>query len=135
MGEFLVFGPSFDTCLDHLTQILNVCVKKCLVLSWETSHFMVKEGVVLGHLISSEGLEVDKAKVKVIQDLELPKSIRELHSFLGYVGFYQRFIRNFAKVSKPLTSLLWKDKDFIIKENGNQAFLQLKQCLVEATIL
>ena len=133
--DFSVFGPSFDTCLEHLTQILNVCVKKCLVLSWEKSHFMLREGIVLGHLVSSKGLEVDKAKVKVIQDLVLPKSIKELRSFLGHVGFYCRFIQDFAKVLKPLTSLLCKEKDFIIEEEGKQAFMQLKRSLVEAPIL
>ena len=66
MDNFLIFGSSFDACLEHLTQILDVCVKKRLVLSWEKSHFMVREGIVLGHLVSSKGLEVEKAKVEVI---------------------------------------------------------------------
>ena len=116
MDDFSVFGPSFDACLEHLTQILGVCVKKCLVLSWEKSHFMVREGIVLGHLVSSKGLEVDKAKVEVIQDITLPKSIRELKSFLGHFGFFRYFIQDFAKVSKSLTSLLCKEKDFIIEK-------------------
>ena len=116
-------------------QILDICVKKRLVLSWEKSHFKVREGIVLGNLVSSKGLEVDKAKVEVIQDLALPKSIRELRSFLGHVGFYRCFIQDFAKFSKPLTYLLCKEKDFIIKEEGKHAFMQLKQALVEAPIL
>ena len=122
MDDFSVFRLSFDACLEHLTQILDVCVKKRLVLSWEKSHFMVREGIVLGHLVSSKGLEVDKAKVEVIQDLALPKSIRELRSFLGHVDFYHHFIKNFAKVFKPLTSLLCKEKDFINEEEGKHAF-------------
>ena len=96
---------------------------------------MVREGRVLGHLVSSKGLEVDKAKVEVIQDLTLPKSIKELRSFHGHVGFYRHFIRDFAKVSKPLTSLLCKDNDFIIEEEGKQVCMQLKQSFVEAPIL
>ena len=135
MDDFSVFGLSFDACLEHLMQILDVCVDKRLVLSWEKSHFMVREGIVLGHLVSSKGLEVDKAKVKVIQDLALPKSIREFISFLGHVGFYRCFIQDFAKVSKPLTSILCKEKDFIIEEEGKHAFMQLKRSLVEASIL
>ena len=99
------------------------------------SHFMVREGIVLGHLVSSKGLEVDKAKVEVIQDLPLPKPIRELRSFLGHVGFYHHFIQDFAKVTKPLTSLLCKEKDFIIEEEGKHTIMQLKQSLVEAPIL
>ena len=74
-------------------------------------------------------------KIKRLQDLALPKSIRELRSFLGHAGFYRRFIKDFSKVSKPLTSLLCKEKDFIIKEEGKHAFMQLKQSLVEAPIL
>ena len=135
MDNFSVFGPSFDALLQHLMQILDVCIKKRLVLSWEKSHFMVRESIVLGHLVSSNALEVDKAKVEVIQDLALPKSIRELKSFLGHVSFYRRFIQDFAKISKPLTSLFCKDKDFIIEEEGKHAFMQLKQSLVEAPIL
>ena len=102
MDSFLVFGPSFDACLENLTQILDVCVKKHLVLRWEMSHFMVREGIVLGHLLSSKGFEVDKAKVEGIEDLAHPKSIRELRSFLGHVGFYRHFIQDFSKVSKPM---------------------------------
>ena len=96
---------------------------------------MVREGIGLGHLVSSKGLEVDKANVEVIQDLAFPKSIRELRSFQGHVGFYRRFIQDFPKVSKPLTSLLCKEKDFIIEEEGKHTFMQLKQSLVEAPIL
>ena len=93
INDFSVFVPSFDACLEHLTQILDVCVKKRLVLSWEKSHFMVREGIVLGHLVSSKGLEVDKAKVEVIQDLALPTSIRELRSFLGMSVFIVALFR------------------------------------------
>ena len=69
---------------------------------------------------------INKAKVEVIQDLALPKSIRELRSFIGHVGFYRRFIQDFPKVSKPLTSLLCKEKYFIIEEEGKHAFMHLK---------
>ena len=135
MDDFSVFGSSFDAFLEYLTQILDICIKKRLVLNWENSHFMVREGIVLGHLVSSKGLKVVKAKVEVIQDLALPKMVRELRSFLGHVKFYRRLIHDFPKVSKPLTSLLYKEKDFIIEEEGKHAFMQLKRSLVEASIL
>ena len=86
---------------------------------------MIRDGIVLGHFVSSKGLEVDKAKVEVIHDLALPMSIRKLRSF----------IQDFAKLSKPLTSLLCKEKYFIIEEEGKHAFMQLKYSLVEAPIL
>ena len=96
---------------------------------------MVREGIVLGHLVSSKGLEVDKAKVEVIQDIAFSKLIRDLRSFLGHVGFNRHFIQDFLKVSKPLTSHLCKEKDLIIEEEGKHAFMQLKRALVEAPIL
>ena len=135
MDDFFVFGDDFDSCLDHLTKILEVCVRKRLVLSWEKSHFMVREGVVLGHLVSGKVLEVDKTKIEVFQNLPLPTTLRDLRSFLGHVRFYRRFIRDFAKVSKPLTTLLCKDKDFFIHKEGERAFEMLKLALIEAPIL
>ena len=66
MDDFSVFGDSFDQCLHHLTLVLQRCVKKNLVLNWEKCHFMVKQGIVLGHIISSKGIEVDKAKVSFL---------------------------------------------------------------------
>ena len=90
---------------------------------------------MLGHLVSGKGLEVDKAKIEVIQNLPLPTTLRDLRSFLGHVGFYRRFIRDFAKVSKPLTTLLCKDKDFFIDKEGEREFEMLKLALIEAPIL
>ena len=66
MDNFSVFRNDFESCLPHLMKILEVCIRKRLVLNWEKSHFTVREGVVLGHIISSKGLEVDKAKIEVI---------------------------------------------------------------------
>ena len=96
---------------------------------------MVREGVVLGHLVLGKRLEVQNAKIEVIQNLPLPTTLQDLRSFLGHVGFYRRFIRDFAKVSKPLTTLLCKDKDFFIDKEGERAFEMLKLVLIEAPIL
>ena len=92
MEDFSVFGNDFKSFLAHVTKILEVCVRKWLVLNWEKSHFMVREGVVLEEIVSSKGLEVDKAKIEVIQNLPLPSTVKDLRSFLGHVGFYRRFI-------------------------------------------
>ena len=90
---------------------------------------------MLGHIISRKELEVDETKIEVIQNLPLPATIRDLRSFLGLIGFYRRFIQDFEKVSKPLTTLLCKDKEFIIDEKGKRAFVMLKQAMIEAPIL
>ena len=70
---------------------------------------MVRQGIVLGHIISEKGIEVDKAKVKLIVKLPSPTNIKGVRQFLGNAGFYRRFIKDFSKLSKPLCELLAKD--------------------------
>nr|GEX70559.1 reverse transcriptase domain-containing protein [Tanacetum cinerariifolium] len=144
-----VFGNSFETCLSRLDKILQRCEDTKLCLNWEKSHFMVKEGIVLGHKISRNGIEVDKAKVDisrngievdkakvdVITKLLHPTTVKGIRSFLGHVGFYRRFIKDFSKISRPMTHLLEKDTPFIFSEDCIKAFQTLKQKLTEAPIL
>ena len=78
---------------------------------------MVTEGIVLGHMISAAGLEVDQAKVSIIRNLMLPTTVKGIRSFLGYVGFYRRFIRDFSKIARPLCRLLEKDTKFYFDES------------------
>ncbi|KAL5789532.1 hypothetical protein ACOSQ2_004420 [Xanthoceras sorbifolium] len=86
MDDFSVFGSSFDVCLANLALVLKRCEETNLVLNWEKCHFMVKEGIVLGHRISSTGIEVDRAKIEVIEKLPPPTSVRGIRSFLGHAG-------------------------------------------------
>ncbi|GKC65991.1 reverse transcriptase domain-containing protein [Tanacetum coccineum] len=102
---------------------------------WEKSHFMVKEGIVLGHKISKKGIEVDKAKIDVIAKLPHPTTVKGIRSFLGHAGFYRRFIKDFSKISRPMTHLLEKNTPFIFSEECIQAFQTLKKKLTEAPIL
>ncbi|GJV30704.1 reverse transcriptase domain-containing protein [Tanacetum coccineum] len=84
MDDFSVFGNSFGTCLSHLDKMLKRCEDTNLCLNWEKSHFMVKKGIVLGHKISKNGIEVDKAKVNVIAKLPHPTTVKGIRSFLGH---------------------------------------------------
>ncbi|GKE46889.1 reverse transcriptase domain-containing protein [Tanacetum coccineum] len=78
MDDFSVFGNTFKTCLSHLDKMLKQCEDTNLCLNWEKIHFMVKEGIVLGHKISKNGIEVDKAKVDVIAKLPHPTTVNEI---------------------------------------------------------
>ncbi|GJW16676.1 reverse transcriptase domain-containing protein [Tanacetum coccineum] len=135
MDDFLVFGNSFSTCLTNLDKMLKRCEDTNLALNWEKSHFMVKEGIVLGHKISKKGIEVDKAKIDVISKLPHPTTVKGIRSFLGHAGFYRRFIKDFSKISRPMTHLLEKNTPFIFSEECIQAFQTLKKKLTEAPIL
>ena len=92
MDDFAVVGNSYERCLSHFSEVFKRCEDRNLVLNSEKCHFMVKEGIVLGHPISEKGIEVARAKVKVIDRLPPPTSVKGLRSFLGHAGFYQRFI-------------------------------------------
>ncbi|GJS27127.1 reverse transcriptase domain-containing protein [Tanacetum coccineum] len=91
---------------------------------------MVKEGIVLGHKISKNGIEVDKAKVDVIAKLPHPTTVKGVRSFLGHAGFYRRFIKDFSKISRPMTHLLEKNTPFIFSDECIQAFQTLKKKLL-----
>nr|GEW44108.1 reverse transcriptase domain-containing protein [Tanacetum cinerariifolium] len=99
------------------------------------SRFMVKEGIVLGHKISNNEIEVDKAKVDVIAKLTHPITVKGIRSFLGHADFYQRFIQDFSKIARPMTRILEKDTPFFFSNECVEAFQTLKKKLTKALIL
>ncbi|GJZ36030.1 reverse transcriptase domain-containing protein [Tanacetum coccineum] len=135
MDYFSVFGDSFSFCLSYLDKMLKRCEDIKLVLNWEKCHFMLKEGIVLGHKILKSGIEVDRAKVDVIAKLPPPTSVKGIRSFLGHTGFYRRFIQDFSKIARPMTHLLEKETPFIFSTECREAFETLKKKLTESPIL
>ncbi|GKB88750.1 reverse transcriptase domain-containing protein [Tanacetum coccineum] len=135
MDDLSVFGDSFSTCLSHLEKMLKWCEDTNLALNWEKSHFMVKEGIVLGHKISKSGIEVNRAKVEVIAKLHHPTTVKGVCSFLGHADFYRRFIQDFSKIARPMTHLLEKETPFFFSKECIESFNTLKRKLTEAPIL
>ncbi|RDY13832.1 Retrovirus-related Pol polyprotein, partial [Mucuna pruriens] len=116
MDDFTVYAESFDACLNNLSKVLKRCIDTNLVLNFEKCHFMVTEGIVLGHLVSNRGIEVDKAKIDVITSLPNPTS-------------------DFSKLALPLSTLLQKDMEFNFDQPYIEAFQELKSILTSAPIL
>ena len=135
MDDITVFGNSFDNCLTNLENVLKRCEEKGLVLNWEKCHFMTDSGIVLGHVVSSKGIEVDKAKIEVISKLPSPKTVRDIRSFLGHAGFYRRFIKDFSTISRPLCNLLLKDATFEWTEECQKSFQKIISLLTSAPIM
>jgi len=106
-----------------------------LVLNWEKCHFMLQEGVVLGHTVSNRGNKVDKAKVAVIEKLPPPISVMGVKSFFRHVGFYRRFIKDFLKIAKPLTQLLVTDAPFGFNKEWLSGFHKWKEALISTPIM
>ena len=117
MDDFSVYGNSFDDCLANLEKVLVTYEEVNLVLNWEKCHFMVQKGIVLGHMVSSQGIEVDRVNVEVIEKLLPPVNVKGIRSFLENAGFYRRFIPKFSKIARPLTELLAKDVPFVFSED------------------
>nr|GEW98558.1 retrovirus-related Pol polyprotein from transposon 17.6 [Tanacetum cinerariifolium] len=116
-------------------KMLKWCEDTNLCLNWEKSHFMVKEGIIPGHKISKNGIEVDKAKVEVIAKLPHFTIVKGIRSFLGYAGFYRRFIQDFLKIARPMTRILEKDTPLFFSKECVEAFQTLKRKLSKAPIL
>ncbi|GJT51704.1 putative nucleotidyltransferase, ribonuclease H [Tanacetum coccineum] len=135
MDDFSVFGNSFNQCLNNLDKMFSRCEKTNLALNWEKCHFMVKEGIVLGHKISRKGIKVDKSKIDVIAKLPYPINVKGVRSFFEHAGFYRRFIKDFSMISKPMTQLLMKDAKFDFSEDCKKAFNKLKEKLTTAPII
>ena len=135
MDDFSVMGNSFDNCLENLRAVLARCEETNLVLNWEKCHFMVQEGIVLGHRISARGIEVDKAKIEAIEKLPPPSSVKGIRSFLGHAGFYRRFIKDFSQIAKPLSNLLVQGIPFEFDSQCLHAFTVLKDKLISAPIV
>ncbi|KAG9450627.1 hypothetical protein H6P81_010592 [Aristolochia fimbriata] len=114
--------------------VLTRCEDNNLVLNWEKCHFMVNEGIVLGHKISEKGIEVDREKVEVIEKLPPPTNIKGIRSFLGHAGFCRRFIKDFSKIAKLLSNLM-KDVKFDFNDECLHAFKLLKEKLISTPIV
>ena len=135
MDDFLVYGSSFENCLENLETVLQRCQDKNIALNWGKCHFMVTEGIVLGHKIFTASLEVDQAKVVIIKTLLPPTTVKGIRSFLRHAGFYRKFIKYFSKISRPLCRLLEKDANFDFDELYKAAFDEIKSRLVTAPIM
>ena len=105
------------------------------MLNWEKCHFMVHQGIVLGHIISNQGIEVDKEKFELIVKLPSPKNVKGVRQFLSHAGFYRRFIKDFSKLARPFFELLVKDAKFVWDDRCQRIFEELKLFLTTTPIV
>ncbi|CAN6455646.1 unnamed protein product [Victoria cruziana] len=127
MDDFSIYGSSFDYCLRKLDRVLTRCEETNLVFLWKKSHFMVQEEIVLVHIVSERGIEVDKAKVEMIAKLALPTCVREVKFFWD--------MQDFSKISRPICDLLAKDLTFLFSKECMTSFEKLKEALSSVPIL
>jgi len=135
MDDFTPYESSFQEALSNLGKVLSKCIEMNLPLSPEKCEFLMTEGIVLGHTISRQGLQVDPNKIAIIKKVPPPQKVRDVRSFLGLAGYYRRLIKYFSKLASPLFGLLAKDVEFKWTDDCQRALNELKDKLVSAPIL
>ena len=134
IDDFAVFSSRKDH-LGYLRRMFQRCRETFLKLYPGKCFFGMTSGVLLGHVVSNKGLEVDLDKVKTILTLVAAKSIRDIRGFLRCVGYYRRFIDEYARKAIPLKELLRKEVEFHWNPERQKAFEDLKLALSKAPIL
>ncbi|GJT13131.1 putative reverse transcriptase domain-containing protein [Tanacetum coccineum] len=135
IDDILIYSKNEQEHKEHLKQILELLKKEELYAKFSKCEFWIPKVQFLGHVIDSEGIHVDPAKIESIKDWTSPKSPTEIRQFLGLAGYYRRFIEGFSKIAKPMTKLTQKKVKFEWGDKQETAFQLLKQKLCSAPIL
>jgi hypothetical protein len=135
IDDILIYSKSDSDHEEHLRLVLQKLRDNQLYAKYSKCEFWIDEVPFLGHIISNEGISVDPGKVKEIMVSSIPTTVTEIQSFLGLVGYYRRFIEGFSKISKPMTSLLEKGREFKWVLNCQDSFNQLKLILMSPPVL
>ncbi|GJX90151.1 putative reverse transcriptase domain-containing protein [Tanacetum coccineum] len=135
IDDILIYSKNKEEHEEHLKQILELLKKEELYAKFSKCEFWIPKVQFLGHVIDSEGIHVDPAKIESIKDWTSPKSPTEIRQFLGLAGYYRRFIEGFSKIAKPMTKLTQKKVKFEWGDKQEAAFQLLKQKLCSAPIL
>lgn len=135
MDDLIIFSSSLDEHRKDLMKILKTLKEANLKIQIDKCEFFKKEVHYLGHTVSEEGVRPNTDKIEIIKKWPIPKNEKEVRQFLGTLGYYRRFIKDFAKVVKPLTALLRKDAEFIISPEIVECFEKCKQLLTMDPIL
>lgn len=135
LDDVVIYGRNLVEHNDKLREVFTCLRKHNLKLNPEKCQFLKKELYYLGHMITQNGVKPDPNKIAVIKAYPIPRTAKEIKSFMGLIGYYRRFIRDFSKISQPLTNLLKKDIPFIWSPFCDEAFVTLKTCIIEPPIL
>ncbi|GJX06250.1 putative reverse transcriptase domain-containing protein [Tanacetum coccineum] len=135
IDDILIYSRNKEEHANHLRIILELLKKEKLYAKFSKCDFWIRIVQFLGHLIDSQGLHVDPAKIEAVKNWTSPTTPTEIRQFLGLAGYYRRFIKDFSKIAKSLTELTQKNKKYIWGEDQESAFQLLKQKLCEAPIL
>jgi hypothetical protein len=135
IDDITVFSGSHEHHLQHSRKTFLKCRRYVISLNLKKSNFVLKEGKLLGHIVSANGVRVDPKRVESIKKLSLPRSKKDIQSFLGTINFIRRFIANFAELTKHITCMLRKNSEVRWIEEAKHSFNAIKEAIVTAPVL
>ncbi|WVZ75668.1 hypothetical protein U9M48_023703, partial [Paspalum notatum var. saurae] len=135
IDDILIYSKNEEEHREHLRIVLTRLREHKLYAKFSKCAFWLKEVSFLGHILSEKGVAVDPSKVESVLNWKQPESVTEIRSFLGLSGYYRRFIKDFSKTAKPMTSLTKKNAKYTWSPNCEEAFQSLKRSLTTAPVL
>ena len=135
IDDILIYSKTIEEHAEHLKITLEILRKEKLYAKFSKCEFWLREVQFLGHVVSSEGIKVDPTKIEVVLNWERPRTPTEVRSFMGLVGYYRRFVKDFAKIATPLTKLTRKNEKFTWNDKCEESFQELKKNLITAPVL
>lgn len=135
LDDVIIFSKSLPEHIEKLKAVFERFRKTNLKVQLDKSHFLRKEVLYLGHTITSEGLKPNNDKIDAVLKYPIPKTVTEIKSFLGLVGYYRKFIKDFAKITRPLTACLKKGRKIVINDEFKESFETCKKLLTNAPLL
>ena len=135
LDDIIIYSSTPEEHLEHIRTVFEKLCDAKLSMKLSKCHFFAKEMQYLRHILGKEGIKPVPAKTEAIKIMHPPVNLKQVHAFLGLVGYYRKFIRNFAKIAKPLTMLTRMDVKFEWKDTHQDAFIKLKEAIIQAPIL
>ena len=135
LDDIIIFSRTAEEHLDHIRQVFKKLWNAYFLMKLSKCHFFVKEIQYLGHNLSTTGIRPLPSKTYAINNMLPPKTAKQVYTFLGLVGYYRKFIKNFAKMTKPLTLLTCHKAKFEWTPVYHTAFMMLKEAIIQAPIL
>lgn len=135
LDDIIVFSKSFDEHLENLGKVINCLKEADLKINPQKCNLFKDQVKFLGHVVSSDGVATDPAKLDSVTNWPIPKNVKQVRSFLGLCSYYRRFVKNFADIAKPLHSLTEAGRKFEWIKPCQESFDTLKQALTSTPIL
>src|SRR5436190_3909218 len=136
LDDIIILGTSLQEHIENIKTIFNTLKEHNLKVQLDKSEFLRKEVAYLGHIVTKDGIRPNPDKINTVKSFPIPKTPKEIKQFLGLIGYYRKFIPNFAKITKPLTQCLKKDNKIDIEDsNYRKSFECAKNLLINTPIL